>query len=84
VLTRVWQLLQQFDMLRPDGQPKMYRIYTSLKSYHIIFVSERTNKRHHHHQLCARSKHKKYFLCSAETVMMVLLCHMTRPGGYVD
>ena len=28
----VWQLLEQFDMLRPDGQPKMYRIYTSLKS----------------------------------------------------
>jgi hypothetical protein len=29
----VWQLLEQFDMMRPDGQPKMYRIYTSLKSY---------------------------------------------------
>ena len=31
-----------------------------------------------------RTKHKKYFLCSADTAMMVLLCHMARPGGYVD
>ena len=29
----VWQLLEHFDMLRPDGEPKMYKIYTSLKSY---------------------------------------------------
>jgi len=65
----VWQLLERFDMLRPDGQPKMYRIYTSLKSYH---------------KRGKRTKHKKYFLCSAETAMMVLLCHMARPGGYVD
>jgi hypothetical protein len=64
----VWQLLERFDMLRPDGQPKMYRIYTSLKSYH---------------KRGKRTKHKKYFLCSAETAMMVLLCHMARPGGYV-
>ena len=65
----VWQLLERFRMLRPDGQPKMYRIYTSLKSY------QKRGK---------RAKHKKYFLCSAETAMMVLLCHMARPGGYVD
>jgi hypothetical protein len=65
----VWQLLEQFDMLRPDGQPKMYRIYTSLKSY------QKRGK---------RTKHKKYFLCSADTALMVLLCHMARPGGYVD
>jgi hypothetical protein len=65
----VWQLLERFGMLRPDGQPKMYRIYTSLKSY---------QKRGE------RTKHKKYFLCSAETAMMVLLCHMARPGAYVD
>jgi len=65
----VWQLLEHFDMLRPDGEPKMYRIYTSLKSY---------RKRGE------RTKHKKYFLCSADTAMMVLLCHMARPGGYVD
>ena len=65
----VWQLLERFGMLRPDGQPKMYRIYTSLKSYQ---------------QRGKRTKHKKYFLCSAETAMMVLLCHMARPGAYVD
>jgi hypothetical protein len=65
----VWQLLEHFDMLCPDGEPKMYGIYTSLKSYR---------------QHGKRTKHKKYFLCSADTAMMVLLCHMTPPGGYVD
>ena len=44
----VWQLLERFRMLHPDGQPKMYRIYTSLKSY-----QKRGTE---------RTKHKKYFL----------------------
>ena len=69
IADEVWQLLERFRMLRPDGQPKMYRIYTSLKSY------QKRGK---------RTKHKKYFLCSAETAIMVLLCHMARPGAYVD
>jgi hypothetical protein len=66
---QVWQILELFGMLRPDRQPDEYQIYTSLKS-----CRARGEKR----------AHKKYFLCRADTAMMVLLCHMARPGGYVD
>jgi hypothetical protein len=66
---QVWQMLELFGMLHPDRQPKEYKFYTSLKSYRAR---------------CKKQSHKKYFLCCADTDMMVLLCHMARPGGYVD
>jgi hypothetical protein len=66
---QVWQILELFGMLRPDRQPKEYQIYTSLKSYRAR--GEKT-------------AHKKYLLCRADTALMVLLCHMARPGGYVN
>jgi hypothetical protein len=62
-------MLGHFGMLGRGGQPKMYKIHTSLKAYRA-----RGKK----------TAHKKYVLCRAGAALIVPSCHMARPGGYVD
>jgi len=65
----IWELMRYFGLLRDDGSPRVFQIYSSGKLYH------------RRGQL---GSYAKWFVCSADTAFMLLLCHMARPGGYVD
>ena len=65
----VWRLMHYFGLLDDNNAPRDFKIYTSVKSY--------TQRGRH-------QSYKKYFRCRADTAFMLLLCHMSRPGGYVD
>lgn len=66
-------LLCGFDMMRPDGTPKTYRIFTSDKLY---------RKRQRNGALSKPCG--KYFVISAETAILVLLINLTLPIAFCD